>query len=911
MGCVERIAAIKRAAFALLAGGILAVSAASGAWASAGCDAVNNGELDLSASTSTPMAWKTITGKRFSPGDVLTTTARTNDGTLNYVYLVFTDGSQRRAESTNPTNFSTFTLTAAGNESAITAYIYNGGSGGGANWITVACTPGPANASLTEIQTSGSPSVAGQSVTFTATVTGTATNGVPNGPITFNFGDGDSVTLLPIVGASNSVATVAHTYTTAGNKTVTATYAGDGPNYTGSSASLTQTVNKAASSPSLNISPSPGVAGQASTFSVTVSGVSGVPTPTGTATINFGDGSPQAVLTLSGGTASTTHTYATATNFTTTLAYSGDTNYTNATSGGQFVVGQATSGTTLGSSANPSPFGLPVTFTATVTGLNPTGTVQFFDGATLIGSGTLSTGQATLTTSALTPGARSITAVYGGDSNNNGSTSSVLTQTISLSSTTTALASSKNPSDVGQPVTFTATVTSAGGTPPGTVTFMDGSTTLGTVALTSGVATLTTASLTLGTHSITASFSGSPGFTSGTSSPLVQSVNIPADSLKLRALQAMATPMVSQFSGQAISGAIDNAIAEGFSDGGGSLVSPNNSGIRFNFSAESRDDDQKASSSVGSSAPFGSASSSQAGGVTSTKSSRVEDAFGALAYASPIKAPRRFTEQREWLGWTEVRGATLDRWSSSGTGAPSTLYGNQINALAGLTRKLAPNFLIGAFGGYETFEYRSDQLQGRLKGDGWTVGSYLGWKITQTLRFDAAVGYSGIGYDGTAGTASGTFNGNRWLVSGGLTGTYESHGLQIEPSARVYALWEHENAYTDTLGTLQSARDFSTGRASGGLKLAYPVMWSSVAVAPYVGLYGDYYFNSDSAAVPVASLATVSAAILDGWSARVASGANLKFANGAQISVGAERGGIGSSNGAALWTYRARASMPF
>ncbi len=89
-----------------------------------------------------------------------------------------------------------------------------------------------------------------------------------------------------------------------------------------------------------------------------------------------------------------------------------------------------------------------------------------------------------------------------------------------------------------------------------------------------------------------------------------------------------------------------------------------------------------------------------------------------------------------------------------------------------------------------------------MKGDGWTVGSFLGWRITQTIRFDAAVGYSGLGYDvGTAGTASGLFTGNRWLVSGGLTGKYESFGLLIEPSARVYALWEHENAYTDTLGT--------------------------------------------------------------------------------------------------------------
>ena len=166
MGCVERIAAIKRAAFALLTGGLLAVSVTANAWASAGCDAVNNGELDVSASTSTPMASHSITGKRFAPGDLLTTTSRTNDGSLGLVYLVFTDGSQRSAQRSNPPNFSTFTLTAAGNESSIIAYIYNNGSGGGSNWITVTCTPGPANASLTEIQSSGSPSIAGQSVTL-------------------------------------------------------------------------------------------------------------------------------------------------------------------------------------------------------------------------------------------------------------------------------------------------------------------------------------------------------------------------------------------------------------------------------------------------------------------------------------------------------------------------------------------------------------------------------------------------------------------------------------------------------------------------------------------------------------------------------------------------------------------------
>jgi hypothetical protein len=46
-------------------------------------------------------------------------------------------------------------------------------------------------------------------------------------------------------------------------------------------------------------------------------------------------------------------------------------------------------------------------------------------------------------------------------------------------------------------------------------------------------------------------------------------------------------------------------------------------------------------------------------------------------------------------------------------------------------------------------------------------------RITPTLRYDAAVAYSGIGYDGTAGTAQGDFSGQRWLVSTGLSGICE------------------------------------------------------------------------------------------------------------------------------------------
>jgi len=105
-----------------------------------------------------------------------------------------------------------------------------------------------------------------------------------------------------------------------------------------------------------------------------------------------------------------------------------------------FVLTPATGGsqsptkTNLTSGANPAIVNSFVTFTAMVapTGtMPPTGTVTFQDGATVIGTATLNASSvATFTTSGLGMGVHSITAVYGGDASNAGSTSAVVTETI-------------------------------------------------------------------------------------------------------------------------------------------------------------------------------------------------------------------------------------------------------------------------------------------------------------------------------------------------------------------------------------------------------------------------------------------------------------------------------------------------
>jgi sugar lactone lactonase YvrE len=150
-------------------------------------------------------------------------------------------------------------------------------------------------------------------------------------------------------------------------------------------------------------------------------------------------------------------------------------NYAVTAQNGTLTITQAASAVTLVSSALTSSPNTSVTFTATVASATtgtPTGSVQFFDGATQLGAGTLNTqGVASLTVATLATGAHTISADYSGDINFTQSVSPALTQTVtvppdySLAANPTALTI-----EPGQTGTITFTVTPVGGY-TGTVNF--------------------------------------------------------------------------------------------------------------------------------------------------------------------------------------------------------------------------------------------------------------------------------------------------------------------------------------------------------------------------------------------------------------------------------------------------------
>src|SRR5207237_1287390 len=119
-----------------------------------------------------------------------------------------------------------------------------------------------------------------------------------------------------------------------------------------------------------------------------------------------------------------------------TAVYGGDGNFTGGTSA-PLAEPVSLDTTTFGliSSPNAPVFGQAVTFTAAVSAAapgagTPTGTITFMDGSATLGTGTLSGGQASFTTTSLTVATHDITAVYGGDNNFTGSTSAAVVETV-------------------------------------------------------------------------------------------------------------------------------------------------------------------------------------------------------------------------------------------------------------------------------------------------------------------------------------------------------------------------------------------------------------------------------------------------------------------------------------------------
>jgi sugar lactone lactonase YvrE len=378
------------------------------------------------------------------------------------------------------------------------------------------------NTAAMTLTSSINPSLVNQATLFTATIT---TSGVaPSGSVNFY----SAGVLIGTGMLSGGVATLSYTFANPGTYAITATYVGDANTAAAKAGPLSQVVLYPITSTanSFTSSVNPSQVNQLTTLTLALT--SAGPTPTGT--VKFYNGTTLiCTATVNNGIASCPVSFTAAGTYLLTAVYSGDGANAPYTAGPLQQVVVNTASMALTSSVNPSQINQSTTFTTTIatSGVPATGSVSFFSNGTLIGTGKLVNGVATIDDSFPTCGVYPITATYAGDTNTAAANAGPLSQVVLCSVTNgSTLTSSLNPSLVGNAVVFTATLVSTGPTPTGTVQFYNGTTLIGTASLIGGVAKNPSYTFTApGTFPITAVYSGDISNAGYTLGPLAQVVN--------------------------------------------------------------------------------------------------------------------------------------------------------------------------------------------------------------------------------------------------------------------------------------------------------------------------------------------------------------------------------------------------
>jgi len=405
--------------------------------------------------------------------------------------------------------------------------------------------------SSVSVGSSTDPSTVNAPVTFTATITPNPSGSVAlTGTVSFTDKpqNGNTAAITGCTGVSittsGGITTAACTTSSLilGSHTITATYSGD-TNFSGSSNTYNQTVNKASSSITLSSS-SPG---NTSTVNQTVTFTANIPVPSGstklTGQVAFADNG--AGIT---GCSAVAVTATSSTNYTATCAdgaltasgsphtitanYNNDSNFTVGAGTLTQTVNKAASSVAVSSSLNPSQLNQSVTFTASISpnpsgSVSLTGSVTFADSVTAAAiptctavpvavSGSLLLATCTTSDLAVSPPAHTVTATYSGDSNFSGS-SGTFVQTVNPSIGTISMSPAPgSTSTVNSSVTFTATIPIGSGlpAPKGVVTFTDNGNAIASCPAatpsSNWIGTCTDQALTAGTHTIVAAYTGDP-----------------------------------------------------------------------------------------------------------------------------------------------------------------------------------------------------------------------------------------------------------------------------------------------------------------------------------------------------------------------------------------------------------------
>ncbi|HHY56019.1 MAG TPA: Ig-like domain repeat protein [Chloroflexi bacterium] len=380
--------------------------------------------------------------------------------------------------------------------------------------------------------------VFGQALTLSTSVHTQAPGaGTPGGIVTFRQGDAvlGSVTLV------NGAATYSIGGLAVGAHNITAEYGGS-VRYNGStSAPATHTIDKAATTTTLQIAPNPAIIGDTVSFTATVTvGAPGSGAPDGQVIFTDG-GAALGVSPVVNGVATLNTATLDVGSHTIMAQYAGGSNFAASTSAPVAQVVKRKTLVTLKITPNPvkvdqaviidvrvqdTPPGIDVQ-AAGVNLAAPSGAVEIVDSAgAILATIPLQEGAGSITTT-LPGGVHQLVARYPGDDLYGGGASPVVTQNVQRYRSVTTLGRSANSTSLGQALILRAEVVAddpTRGQPTGTVAFLVDGVVVGTTELQAGQAAITLNTLSSGAHLVAAEYQGDARFNPSGSNPLFHTV---------------------------------------------------------------------------------------------------------------------------------------------------------------------------------------------------------------------------------------------------------------------------------------------------------------------------------------------------------------------------------------------------
>jgi hypothetical protein len=361
-----------------------------------------------------------------------------------------------------------------------------------------------ANATTTTI-TSDSPDPSSPGQGYTVNISVSSASGTPTGTVAISDGAGANCN-APLTGGIGSCNLIS---ATAGNRTLTANYPGAG-NFAASSDTEPHSVANSTTTTITSDSPDPSGIGSGYTVNVQVSSPNG--TPSGTVAVNDGAGA-SCNAPLTGGIGSCNMIGATAGNRTLTASYPQTGAFAASSATEPHLVAFVT--TTTITSDNPDPSGVGIGYTVNVQVTSPNGTpsgnVAISDSAGANCSASLSGGVGSCNLISTAAGNRTLTASYPltGAFAPSGDTEAHL---VANATTTTITADDPDPSTPGASYTINVQVSSANGTPSGTVAISDGAGANCSAPLTGGIGSCNMTSTAPGNRTLTAVYPGAGAF---------------------------------------------------------------------------------------------------------------------------------------------------------------------------------------------------------------------------------------------------------------------------------------------------------------------------------------------------------------------------------------------------------------